>query len=989
MSRTVKCWMGVLVVLLAGASARAELKLVVNFEGMSGVPDGQACNGVLGGTIDTESDNTGNAALGAIGGSTALNVIGHSSGTLARAIGFNGITNPIDKGETGIGFFRFMMPTGGTVRTHVGLIANATANPITSANTGDPKTVPAGFRLVDNGTGFDLLTTDGATVLKTGLARSQWYNVWIVADHTAETFDLYVSEAAGPAGAPTLPTAADLVKSGIPFGAATADPLNGMIFANPISPTGSGQATRIWVDEIWWDGDQGLAKSTSAARPSPADKEQDVSRDVILGWKAGPSAVTHDVYFGTLLADVSAADRANPLGVLASQDQEATTFDPAGPLEFGRTYYWRVDEVNAVPSLTVSKGAVWSFTVEPVSYPIAKVTATASSATDGMGPEKTVGGLGLSAGDQHATEPTQMWLSANNAPQPAWIQYEFDAAYKLDRMLVWNSNQVLESVLGFGAKSVTVEYSTDAGAWTKLGDFEFARASATATYAANTTVDFGGAVAKYVRLTVNSNWGGVLAQYGLSEVRFLYVPVLPRMPIPAVAQADVEVDAVLIWRSGREAVSHQVYFGTDRQAVLDGTAPVQTVSGSSFDPGAMGLGTTYYWKVAEVNEAETPGSWQGGVWSFTTREYLVVEDFESYDDDANRIYDTWIDGLIDGSSGSTVGYWQAPFAERTIIHDGKQSMPFEYNNVKTPYYSEANREFGSVQNWTVNGADSLSLWVRGYPVAYVENAGVVTMSGAGHDIWDNADDFRFAHQSLAGNGSVVVKVESLTNTNAWAKAGVIIRQSLDADSKFAYMVVSYSSGVSFGWRQQTAGTCGSVSQAGVAAPQWVKLTRTNDVFTAQYSADGKTWLDLKNADGTVATSTVAMTGSVYVGLCVTSHNAAAATVAVMSGTATTGNVTGPWQVAAIGNDPETANSPADLYVTIQDGAGKTATATDPTAVTSAAWTQWKIPLSSLTGVSLSKVKRLYVGVGSRANPTKGGAGKIYIDDIGFGRSVSQ
>ena len=215
----------------------------------------------------------------------------------------------------------------------------------------------------------------------------------------------------------------------------------------------------------------------------------------------------------------------------------------------------------------------------------------------------------------------------------------------------------------------------------------------------------------------------------------------------------------------------------------------------------------------------------------------------------------------------------APFAERTIVHGGKQSMPFEYNNVKTPFYSEAEREFSPVANWTVNGADTLSLWVRGNPVAYVAEGDKVTMSAAGHDIWDNADDFRFACKSLTGNGSVVVRVESLVNTNAWAKAGVMIRQSLDADSKMAYMIVSYSSGVSFGWRQQTAGTCGSVTQAGVAAPQWVKLTRTGDAFTAQYSADGKTWTDIKNTDGTVASTTVAMTGPVYIGLCVTSHNA--------------------------------------------------------------------------------------------------------------------
>ena len=215
----------------------------------------------------------------------------------------------------------------------------------------------------------------------------------------------------------------------------------------------------------------------------------------------------------------------------------------------------------------------------------------------------------------------------------------------------------------------------------------------------------------------------------------------------------------------------------------------------------------------------------------------------------------------------------------------------------------------------------------------------------------------------------------------------MIRQSLDADSKSVYAIVSYSSGVSMGWRAQAGGTCGSATQTGVAAPQWVKLTRTGDAFTAQYSADGKTWLDLKNADGTIATTTVAMTGTVYVGLCVTSHNAAATTVAVMSGAATTGNVTGSWQVAAIGDDPETANSPADLYVIVQDSAGKTATAINPTAVTSAAWTQWKIPLSSLAGVNMSKVKKITLGVGDRTNPQAGAIGMLYIDDILFGHPV--
>ena len=364
---------------------------------------------------------------------------------------------------------------------------------------------------------------------------------------------------------------------------------------------------------------------------------------------------------------------------------------------------------------------------------------------------------------------------------------------------------------------------------------------------------------------------------------------------------------------------------------------------------------------------------------------------ESYDDDDNRIYDTWLDGYFDKSSGSIIGYIEAltDFGERTIVHGGKQSMPFEYNNVNTPFYSEAEREFSPVQNWTVNGADTLSLWVRGNPVAYVEDAGTITMSAAGHDIWDAADDFRFAHKSLTGNGSVVVKVESLTNTNGWAKAGVMIRQSLDADSKFVYMVVSYTNGVSFGWRQLTAGTClqrkpggNSRSAVGQAHPHGRRLhgpvlRRRQDLDRSEerrrHDRHDHGDDDRPGVRGSVRHQPQPGgsddRGDVRGGI--------------------TGTVSGSWQVVAIGDDPQPANDPADLYVTIQDSAGKTATATNPTAVTSAEWTQWKIPLSSLTGVNLKAVKKMYIGVGSKTSPVKGGAGKLYIDDIGFGHPAAQ
>ena len=93
---------------------------------------------------------------------------------------------------------------------------------------------------------------------------------------------------------------------------------------------------------------------------------------------------------------------------------------------------------------------------------------------------------------------------------------------------------------------------------------------------------------------------------------------------------------------------------------------------------------------------------------------MVIDDFESYtDDEGSRIYETWIDGFSTGLNGSTVGHIDPPFAEQIIVHDANQSMPLDYNNVKTPFYSETERELAPAQDWTAGGADALVLYVRG------------------------------------------------------------------------------------------------------------------------------------------------------------------------------------------------------------------------------------------------------------------------------------
>jgi len=546
---------------------------------------------------------------------------------------------------------------------------------------------------------------------------------------------------------------------------------------------GFGAAGDLFIDEVRiLDAAGGV--TSLASNPVPAPGEADVSRDAALGWRPGQFANTHDVYLGTGFADVNAADRQSPRGVLISQGQEDTTFASAGLLEFGATYYWRIDEINAPPDSTAFKGEVWSFTVEPYAYPLPNVTATASSAQPGMGPQNTVNGSGLNADDEHSVALTDMWMSAG--VQPNWVQYEFDAVYKLHELWVWNSNQIIESLLGFGARDVTIEYSVDGQTWTALeGVPEFARATGSPTYTANTVVDFGGAAAKFVKLTIDQNWGGMAAQSGLSEVRFFHIPVQARVPQPVDEATSIDVNTDLNWRSGREATAHEVYLGTDENAL----ALVDTVTEHRYVPDPLDFGTTYFWKVDEIGGA---GPYEGEVWSFTTQEFAIIEGFEDYNDDDNRIYDTWIDGWVN-NTGSQVGYDVSPFAETRIVHGGRQSMPLSFNNEESPFYSEAEREFATAQNWTLSGADSLSLW--------------------------------------------------------------------------------------------------------------------------------------------------------------------------------------------------TQDAPSDLYVTVQDSAGKSATVTNPPAATAGQWTQWIIPFSDLAGVNMSRVKKLTIGVGSKAAAVGGGAGTFYVDDIGLGRPV--
>ncbi|MCF7972880.1 MAG: LamG domain-containing protein, partial [Phycisphaerae bacterium] len=304
---------------------------------------------------------------------------------------------------------------------------------------------------------------------------------------------------------------------------------------------------------------------------------------------------------------------------------------------------------------------------------------------------------------------------------------------KLYGMKVWNNNQSMEPFLGVGARDVTIETSVDGTAWSVFGDVELARAPGEATYDGGPVIPMDGTVARYVRLNIHNNWGGILAQAGLSEVQFTYAPMMARYEKPASSSTNVSPDTQLSWRSGREAGQHQVYMGDDIGALtLVDTVTVPRYDLAAFDPQ---LGQTYYWRVDEVNDAEAPSLWAGPMWRLSTPSAIIVDDFEKYTNySPNRPFQTWLDGYgysadeffpvkyPGNGTGAGVGhdiwgpaspYFDGNIMETLIAISGRQSLPFYYDN--TGGASQTDRIWSTPQDWSKNGIQTLVINVYGDP----------------------------------------------------------------------------------------------------------------------------------------------------------------------------------------------------------------------------------------------------------------------------------
>jgi hypothetical protein len=773
--------------------------------------------------------------------------------------------------------------------------------------------------------------------------------------------------------------------------------------------------------------------SLTAFQPNPADGVKFIATDVTLSWMAGLRAKLHHVYFGDDPDVVASAAGALP--------QATTTYTP-GPLELEKTYYWRVDEFDGA---VTHKGNVWSFTTLP-DIPIADPSLVGWWKLDeGMGqvavdwsgqgnhgmlqgdpqwaPGQVGGALEFDGdGDFVDCGKNSIFNIETNISVMSWIKVQEltkswqaivtqgDNSWRLHRS--GSTDNIAWGTSGLDPTDITGSINVNDGQWHHVagvydGSQKILYVDGNLDASANAT---GSIDSSTYRVHIGENaqstgrhWAGLIDDVRIytralaaeeikeamrGELELAWNPSPGNGSIPYIAEATP-----LTWSPGDFAAEHDVYFGTDRGAVDDADASDTTgiyrgrQGGTSYTPpeGVEWGGGPYYWRIDEVNTDATIS--KGRIWTFMVLDFLLVEDFESYTDDdvaGEAIWQHWIDGFGIADNGSQVGYLLPPYAEQTIIHGGRQSMPLLYNNTDGATNSEATLTLTAPRDWTEEGVGELSLWFHGLPGSvgsFTEGpTGTYTMTGSGTDIWDLADEFHFAYKTLTGAGSITARIVSIDNTNAWAKACVMIRETLDPGSKHAIACITPSNGVASQGREVTdTGSFGD-NQTGITAPHWVKLERDNaGNFTVTHSANGTTWEPVAGA----TPHNIIMTSNVYIGLALTSHDAGLTCQAVFSNVTTTGNVSGQWQHQDIGI---TSNSAEPLYVAISNAAGSPAVVAhaDPAAATIDVWTQWRIPLQAFAdqGINLTNVDQIAIGLGSKSGMVSaGGTGTMYIDDL--------
>jgi hypothetical protein len=725
---------------------------------------------------------------------------------------------------------------------------------------------------------------------------------------------------------------------------------------------------------------KGVPKGPESAHdPSPINTALMVPMDVVVSWKPGADATQHTVYLSENQDDV-----ANDVGGVTVTE---TSYDPGG-LQNGTTYYWRVD---ASDGTTLVKGDVWSFTTIPAGQ-------------GGLNGEYIQGADNLVSDPILTREDSVIDFDwSTESPGPGIEREAFTARWRgvltipaTDTYtLIANSNDGVRVFLD-GAE-VIEDWSTHTAR------------DATATL----DLEEG---AYSIRIEYYQD-GGDAQLHLLWRSSRIEQQIIPSVMLNSILRADVISPANdtgdvsqaprLMWIPISSSAGHDVYVGTDAEAVEvadTSTADIykgQQV-GASYLLEDLDLNTTYYWRIDEVLGGSTT---KGIVWSFTTSQVVVVDDFENYTDDApNELWRAWLDGIgyedpapgkAGNGTGAEVGNWPPPIAELNIVNGGRQSMPLVYSNTESPFLSEAHHDFSTPQDWTQAFGQTLATLQLSYRAntppgdfSYDSDAETYTIGGSGEGIEGTADSFRFVYKKLTGDGTITARLTQITRFSDDTHSGIMFRETLDPGS-IMVMHTMRAAGQVFVRSRLSADEAvqdgPQVPQfpATLVIPHWMRLKREGDVFTAEHSSDGQTWEVVGDP------VTVPMGQTIYVGLAVSAvqpEEDMSVNISTFKQFSIDGTVDQPGPLEKVLDIGMPANSSEEMYVIIEDSAGNSAVITNPEgniATRASNWASWQVALSEATdqGVDLTNVRMLKIGIGSKLVPSAGGAGKMFIDDI--------
>ncbi|MHC4533663.1 MAG: PA14 domain-containing protein [Planctomycetota bacterium] len=474
--------------------------------------------------------------------------------------------------------------------------------------------------------------------------------------------------------------------------------------------------------------------------PDPPDTAKWVDPNPTLSWSPGWGARLHYVYFGDNFNDVNNATGAT--------QQTTTIFDP-GTLELGKTYYWRVDEFDVAAT---HKGDVWSFTTTDGSGGIKgeyfnNIDMSGTPVLTRIDPNVNLDLGGESPGPGVSTDE---WSARWTADLEIIVPDTFTFAVNCqDGTRLWIDDKLIINqwvMPTVTSKYYSVPISLEKGVHSlRLEYFDSAGDAVEQLY-----------------------WSTPTMAEEIIPAGPLQPPFRANNPNPSNGSVDVKQTTILGWNAGEAAASHEVYFGNDASALE--AKGSQALGSESYDPGQLEWNTAYYWRVDEVNDTNPDSPWTGAVWSFTTANFLIIDDMESYNDieddqpGSNRLWNAWIDGYDDPTNGSFVGHDPPPIAEQTIVHSGLQSMPFAYDNAVGK--SEATLTLTSNTDWTINGVDTLGIWYIGDPAHAAETMYVILNGTASVDNPDanaaQAEDWTEWKVSLSEFGINLTNVNTIT-----------------------------------------------------------------------------------------------------------------------------------------------------------------------------------------------------------------------------------